>query len=651
MVKNRSEAKSSEPSSRKRSRIQRGLHPMPAFLRVSCTILFLMVISIFFTWFIFWRQNLCDADAAWKFVQEKPVLAEYSYLVVFCLLTVIAAVTWRPFFSAGLFFCIISVITFIHIQKFNLRAAPLLPEEFQMADSVGNLIEFIDIEAMWRLIFGVIFTLAGSILAEYYVRKFCGRNPRRLAWWDRIALVPRVTFSMIALALLSTVAGVVINRRDTSWLKGLNLIAWNQTDNYEENGFIIGFLYNMGNDEAKRPDDYSQEAIYEIADKYRERKAADTGREDWDEVIDNLVIILNESFYDPTLLTEHYSHSGGDVTPVLHRIFQEYPSGYMYSPEYGGNTANVEFEVQTGLSNYWAMSFPYVNSVSKMDTLLSAADYGKNMYDFNTLGIHSYDGTMYKRNLVYRILGYDDFIDSSTMKHTERENASTVINDRSIYQEIIDMLEENKNPQVIGAVTMQNHAPYAQAKYDKIQFPLYNRIDDWVLIEASFQSLHESDKYLGEFLEQIDELDERTVVLWFGDHAAGVLESYISSEDKDEVNIAHLTPYFVYANFEIESPYTMRTTAKLNREQGFVFPTYGVDLPTVTPNCLLNTVYNILNISKPSLYYLVDDVCEKVPILARSYQDGKSVENIPALRAYQLVNYDILNGERYWDGS
>lgn len=651
MVKNHSENNNSEEEKViPKVNNTRGKHPMSVFLRVPCTILFMVILSIFFTWFILWRQNLCDGDITWNFIQEKPLLAEYSFVVIFCLLAVITAVTWRPFFSAGLFFSIISVITFIHIQKFQLRAAPLLPEEFQLADSVGNLVEFIDMDALYRLIFGVIFVMIGSILAEYYLRKFLGRNPKQLPWWNRTALIPRLTFTMVALALLAGTTSPIINRRNHDWLEGLDLVAWNQTENYEKNGFIIGFLYNLGNDIAQRPDGYSEEAIISIADKYRQLKASDTTRQDWDEVVDNVVVILNETFYDPALLTKYYNHAGGDVTPFLHELFRKYPSGYMYSPEYGGNTANVEFEVQTGLSNYWAMTFPYVNLVSKMDNLISAAQFGTMMYDFGAIGIHSYDGSMYKRNIVYRVLGYDDFIDASTMKYNEHDASSNVINDRSIYNEILSLLEENDVPQVIGAVTMQNHAPYNQAQYEKIEFPLTNRIDDWNSIEASFQSLHESDKYLEEFIEKLDNLDERTVVLWFGDHAAGALESYINSEDKYERDLAHLTPYFVYANFDIESPYTVREVAALNKAQGFTFTTRGIDLPTVSPNCLLNTMYNTLNITKPSLYYLVDEVCEKVPILTRAYQGNNIVEDIPVLKEYQLVNYDILNGEKYWDG-
>lgn len=649
MVKNQSKKQDDREKQPKVKNKQRGQHPMPALLRIPCTIVFLIVISIFFTWFIFWRQNMCDADTAWQYVYEHADIATYSFLVVFALLAVITAVTWRPFFSAGLFFVVISIITFVNIEKYRLRAAPLLPEEFMLAESVGNMVDFIDMEGVFRLIFGAIFVLVGSIMAEYYVRKFVGRDPKRLAWWDRMALIPRTTFTMCSLALLAGVCAPIIHRRETDWIEGLDLVAWNQTENYEKNGFVIGFLYNLGGSEVAEPEGYSESRIAAIRDKYQKVKAADTSRIEWDEKIDNLVIILAETFYDPALLTKYYGHTGGDVTPNVHALFQKYPSGYMYSPEYGGGTANVEFEVQTGLTNYWAMTTPYVNLVPRLSSLLSPAQMAAK-YDFGAIGVHSYDGTMYKRHLAYRKMGYEELRDESTFEHVEYENSSSVLNDRSIYLEILDLLKENDGPQVVDAVTMQNHAPYTQAQYEKFDFQLYQRGDNWDSIESSFQSLHESDKYLGEFIEEIDKLDERTIVLWFGDHAMGLLDKYAQSEDKPMQDLAHITPYFVYANFDLESPYTAQEVARMNAKQGFTFTTKGVDLPTTSPNCLLNTTYNMLNIEKPALFYLLDEVCTETPIFTRAFAGSDGIKMTKALAEYELVNYDILYGEQYWSG-
>lgn len=624
-------------------------HTMPAALRILCAVLLLAGMAVIFDWFVLWRQNMGDFGATLEFIDEKPLIFAYSGVVIFMLMAVIAAVTWRVCLTVGLSFSIVSIITYVNMQKMELRNAPLLPDDLLLADQAGGLMQFIDVWSIVRLAGGVVLILIGTILLERCVRRVIGRETKGLPWWDKMVLVPRTAFTMAALAGLAGITSPIINREQPEWLaEELTTEDWNPTATYERNGFIVGFLYNLGNLNTPKPEDYNEETMKEIAQRYRAMKLADEDRVPMNEVIDNLIVILDESFYDPALFTKYYKQAGGDITPNLHRIFQEYPSGYMYSPEYGGNTANVEFEVFTSLSNYWARTFPYVHSIPKSDGVLGIPDWTKN-FGFDTLAIHSYDGNMYKRNLVYPRIGFNDFIDADKMSFMEYEFNSEYINDASVFAEVLAALENSDEPMMIGAITMQNHMPYDYAGYPTLDFSVTNM--DYYLLEADFQSIYMADQYVGEFLEALDELDERTVVLWFGDHAAALLDEYINSEDKDDRNTAHLTPYFIYANFDIESEFTEAEVREMNAEQGFEFPTRirGIDLPVMSPNCLQNTMYDILGVEKPSVLYLVDEVCRETPILTAAYVADEALEVTQALRDYELVNYDALSGEHYWD--
>ena len=59
-------------------------------------------------------------------------------------------------------------------------------------------------------------------------------------------------------------------------------------------------------------------------------------------------------------------------------------------------------------------------------------------------------------------------------------------------------------------------------------------------------------------------------------------------------------------------------------------------------------MYNLLGAEKPTLMYLLDGVCATEPILARAYLEGRPATNNAIMQAYELVNYDILSGKRYW---
>lgn len=629
--------------------------PMPAVFRILFSMIFLYFIALLIVWFIEWRQLSNNVDDTWSFIERKPVIFWYDSLVIYFLLLTVSAILWRPFLSAAIIYSVAAVIMYANEQKYIYRAAPLLPEDLAMAGNAGNLMQFIDGWEVTRLVLGIVLILVGASILEYKARKYLGRSSKDLPFWEKHSLIPRATFFFLSFTALSLAALPVVHRdrktrSDRIEFMDADISVWNQTENYRWNGFALGFLYNIGVGELDPPEDYSKERIREIALKYQKVKSELETREqpNLSEVADNVVVILDETFYDPSLLSSHYAYSGGEITPNLHEIFRRYPSGYMYSPEYGGGTANVEFAVFTGFSNYWANTVPYVNALSKNDAMPGIASLAKDQ-GFSTTAMHSYDGTMYKRNIIYQLMDFDTFLDQSSMQHTALENGNGYISDAEIFQEILDVLEDGKDDKhMVGAITMQNHGPYGIAQYPELQFRLNEEKYNQLAVESVLQSIHYADQYLGDFLRAIDQLDERTVVLWFGDHAAGVIDEYIYSESKNERDLAHLTPYFIYANFEVDSPYSVEEVAQMNSRLGFELPTEGIDLPVVSPNCLANEMYDILGVKKPSLMYLLDTVCARTPILDNSYFDGKTQTPYDELSDYELINYDMMGGKQYW---
>ena len=179
---------------------------------------------------------------------------------------------------------------------------------------------------------------------------------------------------------------------------------------------------------------------------------------------------------------------------------------------------------------------------------------------------------------------------------------------------------------------MQNHTPYNESTYEEHQFKVTGskKIDDTRTqsIETYLQTIHESDKYLGEFINDLEQLDKKVVVLFFGDHSAGVFDITNDSKDKEVRDLSRVTPYFVWSNFDA----------------GLA----GKKLATTTPNCMSNTMLNLLNLQKDPLYYLVDDVCREQPILTATYLDGLDFKLTKTLQDYQLVTYDVLGGQKYW---
>ena len=197
-------------------------------------------------------------------------------------------------------------------------------------------------------------------------------------------------------------------------------------------------------------------------------------------------------------------------------------------------------------------------------------------------------------------------------------------------------LKDSKKKMMISLITMQNHSGYALDNYDYLNYQLNNAdatAEEKVAIETYAQTVHLSDKYLGEFIDELSKSDEKTLVLFYGDHAPGIVSRANDSEDKAVRDLSRVTPYFIWANFETE---------------GVDLGAYIKKLPTTTPNCLVNTLYNIYNLEKPDYYYLVDEVCKETPVLTQAYYGDSAPFQSTALSEYELVTYDILGGKQYW---
>ena len=605
--------------------------------RIIASLVFLLISAVVLTWFLEYRYFINDFFRTWSFVFGSPLVFFFNAFLVWLMMVAIWAICGRPILTTGLSFAAIAIVSFIHIAKYNSRGYPLLPEDFQLASEASSLSKFVDMGTIVRLVIAIIIVEVLLAVFSYYCgKKFYLRSKGGHLFISRgVALVLAVTIFMGATGAIRHNSGA---RYESTFL-GTQFTAWNQNNNYDDNGFVIGFLYNFQKTSLGEPDGYSEERIGDIQKKYE--IVAKTENEVRKNVADedvSVIVILNESFYDPTVefqgkkMSDYYKIEGGEVLPELHKIQQKTPSGLMYSLDYGGGTANIEFEALTGLTNFWMDTVPYTALLPKSGNIPSVASTLKKQ-GRSTLAIHPFNGGMYKRNIALNKQGFDKFITEPEMDYREHEGDSEYINDRSAYKQVLKELGTDGN-KVIGLITMQNHTPYNESTYEKTQFTVTGvteEVPDWrkQSIETYLQTLHESDKYLGEFIGELEKLDKKVAVLYFGDHAAGIFDITNDSKEKEVHDLSRVMPYFIWTNYD----------------SGLVA---GEKLPTTTPNCMLNTLFDKLKWQKDPLYYLVGDVCEAEPILATGYFDGRDFTMTETLKDYQLLTYDFLSGKRFW---
>ncbi len=607
--------------------------------KLSLNIGLLIVFSLILTFFLQFRC-FGDLGDTWSFVlKNSGRVFLFNSFIMFLIIAIVYAITLKPWFSICVVSILTTIIAYVNENKLASRMTPLLPEDLELATEVGSLTKFVNVGGLILLFIGIISIIVFSIILSRTTKRFfilpCyltikNNGAKKLFIFKRLVLlVAFCTTFVLSTSFIINNAGQKYQHVD---LLDTTFTAWNQERNYRENGFLVGFLYNCGKFKTEEPPEYSKKYIDKIIDEYDSIKEKDnSARQSLSDADYNIVVILNESFYDPEILNDYYQYSGGDITPSLHDITQRFPSGQMYSLDFGGGTANIEFEALTGLTNYYINTVPYTNLIPKAGDIPSIATWGKKN-GYHTTAIHTYYGGMYKRNISLKNEGFDNFITSLEIDNPKYEQGSEYINDQTAYNEVLNVINNSSEKQIVALITMQNHTPFHDILYDgKRDFKLKNaeKYDEESVekIETYFQLLNNSDKYLGEFIKELDKSEEKTVVLFFGDHSPGIFQEAA----EHDINLSRLTPYFIYNNFGRD---------------------LGDSLPTTTPNCLVNTLYDRLDVKKPTLNYILDRVCKSHPILTMAYymDTGEPMQTKP-LNQYENVTYDILSGKKYWMNS
>ncbi|MDO4967821.1 MAG: LTA synthase family protein [Candidatus Saccharibacteria bacterium] len=595
----------------------------------------------------------------------------YSALIIFFLELIISAPFKTAFTGPAITFILAIILSYISNTKMAFRGQPLLPEDLKLADQAGTLTRFIDVPSVIKLVLGCILVMALAIVLNIVMKKIFGsvKEEEGNKIFKNFRLY-RVLILIVGVVGFMSSANFAINHNPKEseeqipWLK-TNFLAWNQRGNYDLNGPVLGFLYNIKKVSLEEPEGYLKEKIAEIKKKYSE----DSGEKLSDSDV-NIVMILNETFYDMDIIANYYPvlrnkdlsvNSMGvpvteEIIPTVKKLIREdkenakVATGQMYSTDYGGGTANIEFEADTSMSNFWMNLIPYTDVLSHVDSVPSVASVAKSA-GYDTVAIHPFNGGMYKRSLALSKEGFDEFITENEMRFDEKDENRPYINDRAAYKETMKVLEEHEEKTLISLITMQNHMGYEEEEYSTRSYQLAGAPkagedlspfteEEKTSVEVYLETLHNSDYYLAEFLDNLSKSDEKTVVLFYGDHAPGILSRVKEAEDKNISDLAQVTPYFVWANFELEE-----SEEVASKNFGGIS---GTTLPTTTPNCFVPTMFNLLGVSKPSFINLTSEVCKVEPILTRIYFGSEKPKDSEALSDYELYIYDILGGERFW---
>lgn len=563
-----------------------------------------------------WCQNNLSTDLALKFAfswhTEKFLLGSLV-LGIFYLFLISLAGSWiagTTFYSV--FVLLIGYATYL---KMLYRQEPIYPDDLKMVTQFDLLKEMIGTGPFVVAILIVIGAL--GIFGWQLYRSFYLPKKRQI-----------VRLSVLVISFLGLVYVSHFNDEANILRKAYNRTAlwipYSQQMNYYNTGFMGGFLFNLRVEAMEKPENYSKKTITEITEKYQPTKKEDTEAP-------NIIYIMSESFSDPSHLNG-LEITGEPLKEYYAKAKQTY-SGKMLSQNYGGGTANIEFEALTSFSMELfnpQMTTPYTLLVPKMEQLPSLVSLTAQR-GYETTAIHPYDTSMYKRKDVYDILGFQQFLDQDTMTHTDKMEKNPYISDKAAYDEIMDILVDTENPQFVHLVTMQTHMPYG-GKYKTLHYSAQGE-GNMNSIGNYLQDIAYSSQALSDFIHRVEQLPRRTLIVFWGDHLPGIYSDEIQAEN--EQIALHETEFLMW-----------------DSQNKWAFDPDQVTSPFYfAPN-----LFERSNLQLTPFYDMLLALESKLPAFEKGMylQNGqwqselsldKQTQEI--YEEYRLIQYDIVQGEQY----
>lgn len=610
--------------------IKKEMSILRASLRVHFILLLLAhTVALFY---IVMQVNMSFIEAMnWIYFYNMQFIL--SFVVIYAIYILVYNLIGKVFLSMVLTSCTLVILCIVNYLKLIFRGDPLYPSDFTQITHMQSVIPMVMDYFSWSYIFVIIVSIVACIVAGIYMRRYIQNVKIHLG--IRALLVVGSIFVLYA---YGNFANTFMNK--VFQKSGVDFVLWNQNENYASNGFILGFISNLDTTVMEKPKNYSKENMLQIANDIKKQYSGNIGSQKKKEK-PNIIFVMSESFWDPTKVT-NLSFSE-DPVPNLHHYIENFPGGQTISPTFGGNTANVEFEALTSYSMSLLKpgSIPYQQVITNKKEIPSIPTALKKE-GYYTSAIHSFGRTFFKRDDVYKVLGFDKFNAEDTMKNVDIDG--DYISDLAMSKEIIAELEEQKQPTFIHAVTMQNHFPFTEGRFGEnlIEISGLENEESKGELETYTEGLRRSDEALQYLIEQLDNLDRPTLLVFFGDHlpSLGTNKSfykengYITNEKTPSERLAMAqTPLLMYANFDMPND----------------------NLGLVSPIHFSNLIFDYAGLNKSLFYQFLSELYKEIPVLRDELKVDKNGEVIndltkkqkEMLEQYKMLQYDLLVGNQY----
>lgn len=481
-------------------------------------------------------------------VLNDPIIFLYNVLIVMVVLS-FALLFKKRYFVMTLLSALWVTFGVANFIILSYRVTPFSAVELRLIDAALGV--------MKSYVTGVVFVVVISVLVLAVASLvFVWIRAPRIKRVNRVssAIVIAGTFLLVFLGtFLGTESGVVASK-----LPNLSV-------NYQEYGFVYCFVSSFKTGIGK-PNDYSEAKIKQIKDD-TEKKLHNTDTTNKepevseapqtvtseavrlaDEDMPNILFLQLESFFDITALDG--LELSEDPIPNFRQCMEQYSSGFLSVPSVGAGTANTEFEIMTGMNLDFFGPGEYPYRTVLLDKSCETICYNLKEHGYATHAIHNNRATFYGRNSVFKRFGYDSFTTIELM-NVQEFTESGWAKDKILTGEILETLDSTEGKDYIYTISVQGHGEYPETEsQEEPVITVDGGISDVgnkYRIQYYVNQIHEMDQFLNELIDALNQRDEDTILVVYGDH----LPNLNITEDQLTVGDMFQTQYFVWNNMNL----------------------------------------------------------------------------------------------------
>lgn len=238
-----------------------------------------------------------------------------------------------------------------------------------------------------------------------------------------------------------------------------------------------------------------------------------------------VVLVQCESFFDARRMSPRVP---GDLLPGFDACLRHGATfGRLDVSAWGANTMRSEFAVLTGIPDerlgYDRFNPYHAFARAPLASLVSQLR-GEG---YNTLCLHPFDRSFFRRDLAMPALGFETFLGNESIEGSRRPPYRS---DPDLARQVLEVLDEEGPRTFIFVITMGNHGPWPEAG-PEIDPSLYRRFDTADVPQGGpllryLDGLARSDEMLQILLDGLGPHRREAILGFYGDHLPSLPQAF-----------------------------------------------------------------------------------------------------------------------------